>query len=445
MGDIDLIPSRHLPIDLSRELKQLCEEDEDFWIDHRTSVLTTTQMAVENILPESFSNRGSRCLVNAAVFPTKNLRTYLTLYRYVTLVVTLVMPLTGSYSNALATLQVKQQELVELAKRGRVQFLLPQSLDRYPLSLLQELADVAPSSLLFSRRLTSATIVDSRRRMPLLYPPFGTLERAEFLRTLQRAESDPIIKNVANALSGELARIWTTAESFVHYRGAMATGALGAGAIIAAIHKQLTGRDVFLELFSSSSSVEWAGVLGATVFPVEVDGYSEQIACEICASAYSGIKKEKIPTSFGEVETIVQGLLTLDNDAPILEMEEVFSNSDVDRIGQIVQKIAENKLTPEFLNAEIEKINKQVKAYERESDRLKRWNLVGLGSSIAGAASGNPPIGISISFVGWLFQYLLIDADPSRDPGGQFIDWIRGVNTWTTGDIVLVSRLRAKL
>lgn len=443
MGDIDLIPSRRLPNNFSKELKQLYEEDEDFWIDRCMNVLTTTQITVKDILPKTFSNRGSRCLVDAAVFPTKNLRTYLTLYRYVTL----VMPLTDSYSNALATLQVKQQELVELAKRGRVQFLLPQSLDRYPLSLLQDLADVAPSSLLFSRRLASITIIDSRRRMPLLYPPFGTLERAEFLRTLERAKLDPIIKNVADALGGELAQIWTNAESSVHYRGAMATGTLEAGPIIAAIYKQLTGRDVFLELCSASSSVEWAGALGATVFPVEVDGgYSEQVACELCASAYSGIKKEKIPTSFGEVETIVQGLLTLDNDAPILEVAEVFSNRDVDRIGQIVQKIAENSLTEDALSCEIQKINEKVEAYERHSDRLNRLNLTGLSAALAGITLlSNPTATAYIPLTQWIVEYLLKNADPRKDFGGYFIDWIRGLNTWTTGDIVLVSRLRAKL
>jgi hypothetical protein len=442
MGDIDLIPSQNLADSFSKELKHLWEEDEDFWVDHRKAVLATTQMAVGNILPKAFINQGSRCLVNAAVFPTKNLRTYLTLYKHVTL----VTPLTDHYSNALATLQVNEQELVELASRGRVQFLLPHSLEWYPPSLLQKLVDVAPTSLLFSRRLTAATIVDSRRRMPLLYPPFGTLERAEFLRTLQKAESDPILGNVVQALIDELARIWTTAESFVHYRGAMATGTLGAGAIIAAINKQLTGRDVFLELSSSSSSVEWAGVLGATVFPVEVDGYSDQVACEVCASVYSGVRKEKVLTSFGEVETIVQGLLALDNDAPILEVEEAFANSDIDRLGQIVQKIAENSLSAEFLNTEIQKLNERVKAYERHSDRLNRINLTGLSAAVAGIMLlSNPTATAFIPFTQWFVEYLLKNADPSKDFGGRLIDWIRGVNAWTTGDIVLVSRLRAKL
>jgi hypothetical protein len=246
-------------------------------------------------------------------------------------------------------------------------------------------------------------------------------------------------------LSIELARIWSNSEFLVHYRGAIATGVLGAGAIISAIHKQLTGRDVFLELVYASSSVEWAGVLGATVFPVETENYSEQLACEICASAYSGVPKEKIPTAFGSVETIVQGLLSLDNDAPILEVAEVFSNTDIDRIGQIVQKIAENSLTEDSLSFAIHEINEKVKTYERHSDRLNRLNLTGLSAAIAGITLLSNPTAVTyIPVTQWIIEYLLKNADPRKDFGGGFIDWVRGLNAWTTGDIVLVSRLRKK-
>ena len=439
-GDIDLIPSRVLTSDFSRHLKELLEQDEDFWMEHRKNVLSTTQMSLRDVLPQEFIDSGSRCLVDAQVFLTKNLRTYLALYRYVTL----AMPLADSYSNALATLKVKESDLVELARLGRVQFLLPQPIDRYPLSLLGKLAEIAPNSLLFSRKLAAATIIDSHRRMPLLYPPFSTSEKAEFLRSLKKSQSDPALENVMEALSTELARIWVGAERLVHYRGAMATGALGSGAIFSAIHKQLTGRDVFIELYSASTLVEWAGVLGATVFPSEMEGYSEQTACELCASAYSGITRERVPTAFGSVETIVQGLFTLDNDAPILEVAEVFSNKDVDRISRIVEKIAEKNLTEEILSFEIQKINEKVKTYERHSDRLNRLNLTGLSVAIAGITL-NPTAVAYIPLAQWIVDQLLKNADSGKDFGGFFIDWIRGANAWTTGDIVLVSRLSKKL
>jgi hypothetical protein len=441
-GDIDLIPSQILTSDFSKHLKNLLEQDENFWMEHRKNVLSTTQMSLQDVLPQEFIDRGSRCLVNATVFPTKNLRTYLTLYRYVTL----AMPLADSYSNALATLKVKESDLVELARLGRVQFLLPQPIDRYPLSLLEKLAEVAPNSLLFSRKLAAATIIDSRRRIPLLYPPFSTRGKAEFLRSLKKSQSDPVLENVVEALSAELARIWVVAERLVHYRGAMATGALGCGAVISAIHKQLTGRDVSIELFSASTSVEWAGVLGATVFPAEMESYSEQTACEICASAYSGMIREKVPTAFGSVETIVHGLFTLNNDAPILEVAEVFSNKDVDRISRIVQQIAEKTLTEEILSFEIQKINEKVKTYERHSDRLNRLNLTGLSAALAGITLlSNPTAAVYIPLVQWVVEYLLKNADPGKDFGGFFIDWIRGASAWTTGDIVLVNRLRTKI
>ena len=442
-GDIDLMPSRLFPRLLSQQLTRLWEDDEDFWIDHRVSVLASDLRDPKALLPSSFMRKGSCCVVNAAVFPTKNLRTYLTLYRRVII----VMPLDLRYREILSSLRVSEDELVELAKRGRVQFLVTQSPHRYPLRLLEGLAEAAPDTLLFSRRLAAATIAEARRRIPLLYPPLGIAERSYLLRSVSSVKNSPALGNLARGVIPELARIWASAEEAVHRRGAMATPALGVGPLLASLFQHATGRDLFIELFSASGPVEWGAVLGATVFPVETGGYSEQAASELCASVYSGVRDEPVPTSLGNVETIVQGILSLDNDAPILEMEQAFSHSDPDCVGDLAQRIATNSVNAEFLEAAIRQFNDRVKAYDNRTECLRRWDICGLAGAVAAAGAaftGHPAAGI-VALGAWLGKYLLINADPSRDPGGRVLDWLRGINAWTTGDIVLVSRLRERL
>jgi hypothetical protein len=307
------------------------------------------------------------------------------------------------------------------------------------------LAEAAPQSLLFSRRLAAATIAESRRRIPFIYLPFGSEDRHALLSLLNQVASDERLGNLAATLVQVLGEIWCSAEARVNIQGAMATPALGVGRVLSAIYKYVTGRDLLLEFFSAAGPVEWAAALGATVFPVEVDGYSEQASTELCASAYSGIRNQPIPTSLGDVETVVGGLMALDNDAPILDVVRAFGNTDVDRLGEVVRRIASNSLEPESLRAAIMSFNNNVRQYEERVDRTTRWDLLALGGAVAYAAFSSVPAIRFIPMGAWLLQYLLSGADPSRDPGGRAIDWIRGMNAWTTGDVVLVSRLRNKL
>ena len=123
-GDIDLIPARCLPASMGRDLRLAWEDDEDFWVENRKQVLASDLQDPRQVLPASFKDCSSCCLVNAAVFPPKNLRTYITLYRRVVV----VMPLSSHYSRVLSAFRVTENDLVDLASRGRLQFALPQSL-----------------------------------------------------------------------------------------------------------------------------------------------------------------------------------------------------------------------------------------------------------------------------------------------------------------------------
>src|SRR5208282_1808697 len=85
-GALELIASKRLPSGFGGAVKKALEEDEEFWVRERQTVLASDVRKPAEFLPEAFCKNDSRCLVNAAVFPTKNLRTYLSLYRNVTIV-----------------------------------------------------------------------------------------------------------------------------------------------------------------------------------------------------------------------------------------------------------------------------------------------------------------------------------------------------------------------
>lgn len=165
-GDLCLITSRRTRGYLGNVLQQKWEADEDYWLDNREQLFDGTLSRVDEVLPKGFSGPASRCIVNGSVFPIQNLRSYLTIYQEVML----VFPIESSVATFLSSASVDDKDLKEAVSRGRLKILLPQSIDRYSIGLLQAIAEVNPEALLMSRRLAAATMLDSRRRCPILYP-----------------------------------------------------------------------------------------------------------------------------------------------------------------------------------------------------------------------------------------------------------------------------------
>lgn len=436
-GDISLMPSRHNRSCYPKHLMRIWEEDEDFWVGNRVRIFTEDWRDPARCLPGNFNKQTSRCMVNSAVFAPRNMRTYLCLFDRTAL----VMPLASHFPMALGALRVSEKELLELATRKRVEFLLPQSIDRYPVSFVQKLAEAAPGALLMSRRLAAATVVDARRRAPILYPSLEIDQRRRLLEMMYLTSTSALTR----ALCRELGQIWISSEYQLHSRGAMATPSLGFAPILAAIFKEATGKETFIELYSAGGSVEWASAIRATLFPIQTETFSEQAACELYASLYSGIQDDPTPVTYGGTETVVGDLLSLDDDAPIMEVEEAFSTADLDRLGEVIRKIGDSSLNSTTLRAAIDEMNERVHAFEKRSEYLERLDLLTLVGAVSAAAFGDQTAVRLLPIGAWVAQYILLKADPSLDPGGRLLDWARGINAWTTGDIVLVSRLKKKL
>lgn len=435
-GDLDLVPSKFLPRAFTPSVRWLAEADEERWLKDRADLFGNPERRAGTYLPESYGKKASRCLIDASSFPPPNIRSLLPIYRE-TLI---AMPFADAYQGALASFSVTERDLLRLAEAGRVRFVLPQSLDRYPPSLLNALAERSPDALLLSRTLAAATVAETRRRVPLLFPPLGVEERHQFLSQLHASainpgRTDPLTLAVLEGLRDA----WELCEVSVARRGACGVSWVGAVRMIAAMVKAISGRDLSLELGHAVSYVEWAAALGATVFPVRSEGFSEQRHAELCASMYSGVKDVPVPVNFGAVDVVLSDLLGIANDAPIDDLVSAFSGPDVDRLRDLVTSMAEKNLDPEFLSEAIAAFNDRVRKYEKRREKQVSHDLVALAGALSGPvalATHHPVLGFT-SLGGWILNQLF-----KHLPGGRVTDWIRGANAWSSPDVVLVSRLR---
>ena len=244
-GDVDLLPSKFLPKSLAPAVRWLVETDEEQWLKARVDLFSSATKSPLTYLPEPFRTKVSRCLVDASVFPPANIRSYLPLYQE-----TLIgMPFAQSYERALSFFGVTERDLVELAVGGHIRFILPQAIDRYPPSLVNSLAEQAPGALLLSRGLAAATVAETRRRIPLLFPPIGISERHEVLAALyQRISSDQTKSQLAKAIYDGLRDAWDDCDSAVARRGAYGVASCGAARMIIGAVRALSGRDLTLEI-----------------------------------------------------------------------------------------------------------------------------------------------------------------------------------------------------
>lgn len=431
-GDLALQAGRALGGTFPASLRHAYSEDEEFWVDNRLRLFSESNIAKGELLPSDFVQSNSACFVEATSFKPRNIRNYLPIYHRVIL----AMPLASRLEEALIGLGVERAELLELVRRGRVQFALPQPLHRYDARFLAEVLDARTGSLIFSRRLCMSSVVEARARAPFLYPTFGSLERRRLIEVFESVD-DPRYGPIARAVGRSMGKAWVGMERTISQRGATANLSYGVGPLLASLIQQLTGKKLAIELAFSGASVGWAAALGATYFPFEGDGFSEAKAASLCASMYSGVRNAPLVNPLRDFNVFVEGLLTIDNDAPVLEVDDVFTAKDIDRLGAFLKGIDPEGTGDDVLKS----LNEKVARFERNEGRLNRLDILSLGGAAAGALTSN----VYLPLGAWVVQYLLSKADPSVDVGGKIVDWVRAANARTTTNAVLISRIRRKL
>ena len=72
-----------LPKSVPTRVRNLHEEDEDFWLDNRSLILTSYDFEKSSALPTSSNKKNSCCFVDAQIFKPDKIRNYLSVYERV--------------------------------------------------------------------------------------------------------------------------------------------------------------------------------------------------------------------------------------------------------------------------------------------------------------------------------------------------------------------------
>lgn len=449
-GDIDIIPSKLIPYRISKNLSEILERDEDFWRDGRAKVFSGEINNLTGVIPEEWDKFESRCFINASVFPQINIRNYLSIYEKIIM----VFPISGFEDEVLSSLRITEDELVELAELGKIGFVLPQSIDRYPVKLIEKIAASSPESLIFSRRLAAMTIISSRNRFPFLYPPLGIREKAEIIKTMYTIarESDSVKSKILMPIIGELARLWSMSENMINYRGAMATAPLGLGMLLSTILKETAGLERDLEFLSAADTVEWAVPFNANISPIFTEGYSDEHYVQVLANAYSGINCYDYSVFNPISNYVLDGILSIDSDAPVVEFAKSFKSGDISRLRKLIFEISSNCKSIEDAESIVRAFNRDVRNYENKSERLGEWKISGflqaaLGFAGAVADADKPEIGLALA--GIPLAFWLIDVLNSKrhrsEILGNAIDRLEGILMRSKPDAVLVAKMKKQL
>ena len=167
---------------------------------------------------------------------------------------------------------------------------------------------------------------------------------------------------------------------------------------------------------------------------------------EFCASSYSGAAPNASLMSIGKVEPLVEGLLALEGDISVLELDDAFSPQDVVQLNDLILGLARTDPAPKDIRKIVREMNDKICTFQKRTKTMASLNLLGPAGAVAASALGASQVGTALSGIGpWLLALIFKDLDPGQVPGGELLDWVRGVNALTTPDVVLVSRLRKAL
>ncbi|SHN74253.1 hypothetical protein SAMN04487896_3435 [Paenibacillus sp. ov031] len=432
---LDLIPSRRSSMNVSSELKKQWEFDEQLWVDQSVSILTSDDYIKEESLPTTWKQNGSSCLLDLSVSGAQDIRNYLTMYQ----TVNIVAPPSFDHVSVLSTLGITEKELIELVRLDRVKILLPQDINHYEQKFLEELVESAPHNLMFSRQLALRTIADSRKRNPLLYPNLETEEKQRLLSALHGLALkliDPKSQAWVRALAIQLSEIWN-ANTLVAFRGAMGTAPTGYGTLIAAIIESQTGKDYRFELITASHAVEWAGALKSTLCPTGEEAHIRN--SETLANMYSGVNNEWNMEFMSTPNIATEGILTIANSVPVLELATAFKGGDIARFHMLIQRISKHQ-HPEERKQIIDAFNNAVKSFERNKNRVNAWDirgvLVDIGTTLTSTTI--PLAGLLLNGIEKALEY----SGGSSKIIGDILDKTQAKLYQTTPDAILVSRMR---
>jgi hypothetical protein len=422
----------------SAGIKKIWEEDEDFWIEKRSNILNHSTIK-DDFYQEGFSTKQSSCLVTDYIHP-QNLRNFITLYN----TTYLNLPSLENYDNYLKQLEVTESDLFHLANLGKVRFILPKPLYVYHPRMIELISELPSNSYLLSRRLASITILDLRKRNPLLFPTFDNETKYKLLYELNKKKETGTLPSEFSAnFLGHLSEIWGNYFEDVHRAGANALTTYSSYHFLDGFfssHK----KDLGLELLDSIPSVNYGAALQANVIPKYWGGYNDEKLVTMIANLYSGLPKGFVPHNLPFSNISVDKILVINKDVPIIDLAKTFSNGDIDKFRTLIFNLTEHKKDEVELEKSLKIFNEHVKNYESSSKRRNNIDLEGF--LIDGSLAIN---NVNIPLATWVIDRttkMLSDVGIKSGTIQALIDNIEAVRTGVVlPEAVLVARMRNQL
>lgn len=447
-GDVDIIPSRLFEWKSFKNIRKLWEKDEDLWTSCKEQLLNGTFSSKRSFLPSSWDDDKSCCFIDYWGPEHEDLRTLITIYDSVVI----GLPLHDNFSDLLDRLNCSEKELADLARMSKILFAVPQSIDRYPLEFLDRIATENPDSLLLPRQLASTILLDARERLPFLFPPFGMRDRREALSSLSaftREEIQLPLTSFPSAMVTALGHIWLTYDDILNSKAGFGVSFHLLTNFFNSMLLTHTNKDFSLEVINVSNLVAIGGALGADIIPLNNEDYSEEKLAKICADVYSGPNARNFPIFEHRHADIIDGVLAISSDVPIVNLATNFSGPEVKRLRRLISDLANEKYSEAEVATVIRDFNRQVESFRSKKSKLKELHISGYVSVVAplllpdalnNLPSENLELILHDPYLVWRLERMRerVLENPSAK---NVLDWIEAKITGVNPDIVLVARL----
>jgi hypothetical protein len=432
-----LAPSRVLFRSASSQLRSLYEADEDFWSTNRVKVLSSWDVERTQLYPSKEWDRDtSRCLLFAHDSNALPLVNPLTIFRKVALV---FAPM-SSIGEMCSRLRCSESDLLQLMEMGHVQLVLPHSLELYPRRFLEAAAERAGGQMAFPRRIAALVVADARRRLPFLFAPFTTEERALIIQALRQASEvaeDPGRRTLARA-ADSIAEIWCKQYEMVNRHGSVGASIVGLGGLIGAIFRENCRSSRELEFLQAGLVIQWAGALNALAYPTAT---ISNPFLEVLATLYGGAPVSSAPEFASSLKILVNGLLTLDSGVPPVELARSLGKGDVDRFRRLVDDVSRSNPDPEAVAAVIDRFNAAIRLYEGRSATFSSLDVLGLLRALGELTDQR-----WLDLAGWFAIRIIRQLQKRRGSSaviGSVIDVLDGMVNVSHPSAILVARMRA--
>lgn len=242
-------------------------DEADYWFANADRIYSGNLL--RDSLPKVYSQTASCCL-DCSMYNPVNIRSVLLLYS----TVYLILPLQNRFDTFLAEQNLSRSDLLELAAKGNVTFVLSNLESRYDMQFLMDAYRCNPLSIIGRRGINTvvAAFLSETQKNYLAHFP-DSMDVASSIRELADKSGDPALRIMENLLSWPIIE---PAESFrqLNSCGPLSFGLMGLDRLLLPLFNQGDQRaadNLSLLLHFAGNTVFLSSAFNATLFPSEFE------------------------------------------------------------------------------------------------------------------------------------------------------------------------------